>query len=133
VDEIADAAHVIASLEPKPSRGFGQEEVLTVLPDVFVEKIGNEYVIYLNDDGVPRLRVSSFIDAGGPRRGGGRTGAQYLQEGARVHGLIKAFRRRQPLRVTQSILNFSWNFSITVSARSWCFRMSLKTSMHESR
>ena len=45
VDEIADAAHVIASLEPKPSRGFGQEEVLTVLPDVFVEKIGNEYVI----------------------------------------------------------------------------------------
>jgi RNA polymerase sigma-54 factor len=60
VDDIADAAHVITSLEPKPSRGFGQEEVLTVLPDVFVEKIGGEYVIYLNDDGVPRLRVSSL-------------------------------------------------------------------------
>src|SRR6266576_4302361 len=40
IDEIADAAHLIATLEPKPSRGFEQDEVRTVLPDVFVEKIG---------------------------------------------------------------------------------------------
>src|SRR5262245_4894211 len=42
IEEIADAAHLIASLEPKPSRGFEQDEVRTVLPDVFVEKIGGE-------------------------------------------------------------------------------------------
>ncbi|MGH7817359.1 MAG: RNA polymerase factor sigma-54, partial [Candidatus Binatia bacterium] len=60
IEEIADAAHLIASLEPKPSRGYEQDEVRTVLPDVFVEKIGGEWVIYLNDDGVPRLRVSSL-------------------------------------------------------------------------
>ena len=42
IDEIADAAHLIASLEPKPSRGFEQDEVRTVLPDVFVEKVGDE-------------------------------------------------------------------------------------------
>src|SRR5256885_9251837 len=84
-DEIAEAAHQIASLEPKPSRGYEQDEVLTVLPDVFVEKIGNEYVIYLNDDGVPRLRISSLY-----RRMAGQEGPseeqarQILQEKYRV-------------------------------------------------
>ena len=114
VDEIADAAHVIASLEPKPSRGFGQEEALTVLPDVFVEKIGNEYVIYLNDDGVPRLRVSSLY-----RRMVGQEGAaeeqarQYLQEKVRAATwLIKSIQQRQQTlyRVTQSIFKFQLEF-----------------------
>jgi RNA polymerase sigma-54 factor len=85
VDEIVDAAHLIASLEPKPSRGFEQDDVRTVLPDVFVEKISGEWVIYLNDDGVPRLRVSSLY-----RRMAGQEGAeeeqarQYLQEKVRL-------------------------------------------------
>src|SRR6185369_15796856 len=60
INEIAEASHLITSLEPKPSRGYEQDEIRTVLPDVFVEKVGNDYVIHLNDDGVPRLRVSSL-------------------------------------------------------------------------
>ena len=47
-----------ASLEPRPARGFEEEEVRTIIPDVSVEKIGDEYVVFLNDDGIPRLRVS---------------------------------------------------------------------------
>jgi len=114
VDEIAAAAHVIASLEPKPSRGFEQEEVRTVLPDVFVEKIAGEYVILLNDDGVPRLRVSSLY-----RRMAGQDGAeeeqarQYLQEKVRAATwLIKSIQQRQQTlyRVTQSIFKFQQDF-----------------------
>jgi len=114
VDEIAAAAHVIASLEPKPSRGYEQEEVRTVLPDVFVEKIGGEYVISLNDDGVPRLRVSSLY-----RRMAGQDGAeeeqarQYLQEKVRAATwLIKSIQQRQTTlyRVTQSIFKFQQEF-----------------------
>ena len=114
VEEIADAAHVIASLEPKPSRGFEQDEVRTVLPDVFVEKISGEYVIYLNDDGVPRLRVSSLY-----RRMVGQEGAeqeqarQYLQEKVRAAAwLIKSIQQRQQTlyRVTQSIFKFQQEF-----------------------
>jgi RNA polymerase sigma-54 factor len=114
VDEIADAAHLIASLEPKPSRGFEQDEVRTVLPDVFVEKIGGEYVIYLNDDGVPRLRVSSLY-----RRMAGQNGVeeeqarQYLQEKVRAATwLIKSIQQRQQTlyRVTQSIFKFQQEF-----------------------
>ena len=114
IDEIADAAHVIASLEPKPSRGFEQEEVRIVLPDVFVEKIGNDYVIYLNDDGVPRLRISSLY-----RRMVGQEGEaeeqarQYLQEKVRAATwLIKSIQQRQQTlyRVTQSIFKFQQEF-----------------------
>jgi RNA polymerase sigma-54 factor len=113
-DEIADAAHLIASLEPKPSRGFEQDEVHTVLPDVFVEKMGDEYVIYLNDDGVPRLRISSLY-----RRMAGQEGAeqeqarQYLQEKVRAATwLIKSIQQRQQtlFRVTQSIFRFQQEF-----------------------
>ena len=85
IDEIAEAAHLIASLEPKPSRGFEQDEVRTVLPDVFVEKVGDEYVIYLNDDGVPRLRVSSLYRRMAGQEGGRRraSAAIFARKGAR--------------------------------------------------
>lgn len=114
IDEIADAAHVIASLEPKPSRGFEQEDVRTVLPDVFVEKIGNEYVIYLNDDGVPRLRVSSLYRRIVGQQGEAEEQArQYLQEKVRAATwLIKSIQQRQQTlyRVTQSIFKFQQEF-----------------------
>jgi RNA polymerase sigma-54 factor len=114
IDEIADAAHLIASLEPKPSRGFEQDEVRTVLPDVFVEKVGDDFVIYLNDDGVPRLRVSSLY-----RRMAGQDGAaeeearQYLQEKVRAATwLIKSIQQRQQtlMKVTQSIFKVQQEF-----------------------
>jgi RNA polymerase sigma-54 factor len=114
IDEIAEAAHLIACMEPKPSRGFEQDEVRTVLPDVFVQKIEDEYVIYLNDDGVPRLRISSLY-----RRMAGQEGAaeeqarQYLQEKVRAATwLIKSIQQRQQtlLRVTQSIFKFQQEF-----------------------
>ena len=114
IEEIADAAHLIASLEPKPSRGYEQDEVRTVLPDVFVEKIGGEWLIYLNDDGVPRLRVSSLY-----RRMAGQEGAaeeearQYLQEKVRAATwLIKSIQQRQQtlMKVTQSIFKFQVEF-----------------------
>ena len=114
IDEIAEAAHLIATLEPKQSLGFEQDEVRTVLPDVFVEKVGDEYVIFLNDDGVPRLRVNSLY-----RRLAGQEGAaeeqarQYLQEKVRAaHWLIKSIQQRQQtlFRVTQSIFKFQQEF-----------------------
>jgi RNA polymerase sigma-54 factor len=114
IEEIAAAAHVIASLEPKPSRGFEQDETRTVLPDVFVEKVGDDYVIYLNDEGVPRLRISSLY-----RRIAGQDGEaeeqarQYLQEKVRAATwLIKSIQQRQQtlFRVTQSIFKFQREF-----------------------
>ena len=114
VNEIADAAHLIASLEPKPSRGYEQDEIRTVLPDVFVEKVGDDYVIYLNDDGVPRLRVSSLYSRMAGQEGEAVEQArQYLQEKVRAATwLIKSIQQRQQtlFRVTQSIFKFQQEF-----------------------
>jgi RNA polymerase sigma-54 factor len=48
----------IKQLEIRPGRRFGGEGAQYVEPDVMVVKVGAEYVIQLNDDGLPRLRVS---------------------------------------------------------------------------
>lgn len=114
VDEVAEAAHLISSLEPKPARAFGDDEARPIIPDVSVEKIDDQYVVFLNDEGVSRLRVSSLY-----RRLAGQEGEeaeqarQYLQEKVRAATwLIKSIHQRQQTlyRVTQSIFKFQSEF-----------------------
>jgi RNA polymerase sigma-54 factor len=114
VEEILAASHLIASLEPRPARGYEEEEIRTIIPDVSVEKISGEWVVFLNDDGLPRLRVSSFY-----RRLAGQEGKeeeqarQYLQEKLRAATwLIKSIHQRQQTlyRVTQSIFKVQKDF-----------------------
>ena len=40
--EVIEATHLIACLEPKPARGFDDDEVRTIIPDVVVEKVAGE-------------------------------------------------------------------------------------------
>ena len=48
----------IKTLETRPGRKFSTDRTQYVEPDVHVQRVGNEYVIQLNDDGLPRLRIS---------------------------------------------------------------------------
>jgi len=50
---------VIHRLEPKPGRMYHQDKNVYIEPDVYVRSIDGEYKITLNDDGLPRLRISS--------------------------------------------------------------------------
>lgn len=56
VQEIADH---IATLEPKPGRMFSTETHQYVAPDVIVQRVNGEYVVMLNDEQIPHLRISS--------------------------------------------------------------------------
>ncbi|HEX2642944.1 MAG TPA: RNA polymerase factor sigma-54 [Thermoanaerobaculia bacterium] len=56
--ELESALEVIKTLETQPGRKFSTERPHYIEPDVFVRRVGDEYVIQLNDDGLPRLRVS---------------------------------------------------------------------------
>ncbi|MFL6467577.1 MAG: RNA polymerase factor sigma-54, partial [Pyrinomonadaceae bacterium] len=49
----------IRTLDPYPGRRFSAEEATYVAPEVYIEKIDDEYVIYFTDEGNPRLRISS--------------------------------------------------------------------------
>ena len=60
VEDVYAASEVIAHLEPKPGRLFDMEDPAYINPDVFVHKVGDDYIISLNEDGLPKLRVSHF-------------------------------------------------------------------------
>jgi RNA polymerase sigma-54 factor len=56
--ELEVELELIRTLETQPGRKFSTERTHYIEPDVFVRRVGDEYVIQLNDDGLPRLRVS---------------------------------------------------------------------------
>ena len=51
---------IIQSLDPLPGASFGGGEPTYVSPDVFVYKVGDEFVILLNEDGLPQLQLSAM-------------------------------------------------------------------------
>src|SRR5436305_4659989 len=49
---------IIKRLDPKPGRKYSNERAIYVEPDVYVHKVGDEYIIVLNEDGMPKLRIN---------------------------------------------------------------------------
>lgn len=60
VQDVLQASKVIEHLEPKPGRPYYSSENLYIIPDVFVVKSEGRYVVLLNDDGLPKLKISPF-------------------------------------------------------------------------
>ncbi|HMB55167.1 MAG TPA: RNA polymerase factor sigma-54 [Thermoanaerobaculia bacterium] len=56
--ELEPVVELIKTLETRPGRGFSSERAHYIEPDVHVKRVSGDYVIQLNDDGMPRLRVS---------------------------------------------------------------------------
>jgi RNA polymerase sigma-54 factor len=52
------AADQLSRLDPKPGLKYSQQSDGYIIPDLIVEKIGNRYQVFLNDTGMPRLRLS---------------------------------------------------------------------------
>ncbi|HRZ87003.1 MAG TPA: RNA polymerase factor sigma-54 [bacterium] len=56
--DVQQAAEFIARLEPRPGRMFGEDRTQYVIPDVIVKKFNNAYIVILNDDRIPHLRIN---------------------------------------------------------------------------
>jgi RNA polymerase sigma-54 factor len=113
LDEVQDAVRVISLLDPKPGRGFFGSDTIYVVPDIFVMKSGNDYTVVLNDDGLPRLRVSNFYQQALHSNLSNPGTKDYIQEKMRAAvWLIKSIHQRQRTiyRVTQSIIKFQREF-----------------------
>ena len=114
LDEVVSAINVIKSLEPKPGRQFNDETPQYINPDIYVYKLEDEFVIMLNDDGMPKLRVNSFYKSS-ISRGKNISGEaeDYIQGKMRSAAwLIKSIHQRQKTiyRVMESILRFQREF-----------------------
>jgi RNA polymerase sigma-54 factor len=110
-DRIMEAVEDIWALEPKPGRRFTASDARHVVPDVFVVKMGNDYTVVLNEDGIPRLRLNGLYRT--LARGAGDEARQYVESKIRsALWLIKSVDQRQRTlrKVTQSIVNFQRDF-----------------------
>jgi len=58
LEEVYDAARLITSLEPRPGRNYSSEEPSYITPDVYIVKVGDDYVVSTNDDGLPKLKIN---------------------------------------------------------------------------
>ena len=58
--EVQGAVALIASLEPKPGKNYSSEEPQYITADVYILKLDGRLVVTLNEDGLPRLRVSRY-------------------------------------------------------------------------
>lgn len=60
IREIGDMCKIIFTMDPKPGRAYAPQDTQYVTPDVYVYKVGEDYVVSLNEDGLPRLKISNF-------------------------------------------------------------------------
>jgi len=114
LNRVMDAIRLISELEPKPGREYSSEQVQNIIPDVFVYKIEGEYVVVLNEDEMPRLRINStyrnILQAGS---GTPECDRKYIQDRLRsAVWLLKSIHQRQRTiyRVTKSIVQLQREF-----------------------
>ena len=114
LEEIIRSTRLISELDPRPGRRFSDDNIPYITPDVYVFKMGDEYLVMLNEDGLPKLRINSYY-------------RNILREQAKSSGeakdyindkirsalwLIKSIHQRQRTisRVTKSIVKFQREF-----------------------
>jgi RNA polymerase sigma-54 factor len=112
--DVISAAELITTLEPRPGGQFGDEPPQYIEPDIFVFKIKNEFVISLNNSGLPRLGISSLFRKA-MKNGSGITqeAGDFLREKLRsAQWLIRSIHERQRTvyRVMESILKYQRAF-----------------------
>ncbi|MBU0482068.1 MAG: RNA polymerase factor sigma-54 [Proteobacteria bacterium] len=111
---VQEAIDVIVSLDPFPGRQYSDEEPQYITPDVYVHKVDGEYVIMLNDDGLPRLRISNFYRdiLKGDKAAGGSTREYISDKMKSAAWLIKSIQQRQRTiyKVVESIIKFQKDF-----------------------
>lgn len=111
MEELKEYLDIIQSLDPMPGASFGGGEPAYVSPDVFVYKLDDEFVIILNEDGLPQLQVSSFYEKG--LGGVSDKEKEYCAEKMRAASwLIKSLYQRQRTlyKVLESIVKYQRPF-----------------------
>ena len=114
IGEVAEAAREIGRLEPRPGRAFGGDDPIYIIPDIYIYRIGDDFHIVLNDDGLPRLKINSLyrdvLKKGNPAP---RDTKDYVNDKVRsAMWLIKSIHQRQRTiyKVMQSIIKHQREF-----------------------
>lgn len=113
-DELKAAIEIILSFDPRPGRAYSDEEPQYVSPDVFVMKVDDEFIVLLNDEGLPKLRISPYyIECLKHSDKLSQEARDYIQEKLKsANWLIKSIHQRQRTiyRVAESIVRLQREF-----------------------
>ena len=114
LEEVVRSTRLISELDPRPGRGFSDENIPYITPDVYVFKVGDEYVVMLNEDGLAQTAhqplLPGYPPGAGPAAGEAK---EYINDKIRsALWLIKSIHQRQRTiyRVTKSIVRFQREF-----------------------
>ncbi len=114
VRTVTKEIETITSLTPFPGNKFSNEEINYIVPDVYVFKIDDEYIIQLNNDGLPQLKLSSdYLELLKQKKNLTSESTGYIREKQRsAEWFIKSLQQRQRTiyKVMESILKFQRDF-----------------------
>ncbi|MEE2786777.1 MAG: RNA polymerase factor sigma-54 [Myxococcota bacterium] len=113
LDEVIEAAKLIAQLEPRPGRPFATDTTRYITPDIYIVKSEDgEYKTVLNEDGMPRLRVSRFYRDALKKNQSSETKKYVTEKLNSAAWLIRSIEQRQKtiVKVTESIIKKQRNF-----------------------
>jgi RNA polymerase sigma-54 factor len=111
--EVQAMADLIRTLNPRPGAAFSTVETRYVIPDVTVEKVGNDYVVLVNDVAAPRLKISSFYEKMLSQQKSQDEAKQFIHDKLNAAmWLAKSLEQRRLtlMRVTQAILDMQREF-----------------------
>jgi RNA polymerase sigma-54 factor len=96
VEQVQQIANFISTLEPKPGRMFTTEQQQYVAPDVVIQKVTDKYVVLLNDEQIPHLRISNSYKELMASSEKSTEARDYIREKVRAGKfLIKSIHQRQ--------------------------------------
>ena len=111
-EEVIEAARLISQLEPRPGRPFSGEEPRYITPDIYIKKVEGELRAVLNEDGMPRLRISNFYRNALSGNSSSETKKYVTERLNSAAWLIRSIQQRQKtiVKVTESIIKFQKTF-----------------------
>lgn len=113
VEEVIVLTKILYELEPKPGRAYTTQEPQYITPDIYVHKVGDQWVVSLNEDGLPKLKISHLYRQLLKGAGGSSLTKEYVQDKLRsAIWLIRSIHQRQLtiFKVTESIVKHQKEF-----------------------
>src|SRR5256714_7450452 len=115
IDDLKEHIEIIRHLDPKPGSRYNPTQSQYVIPDVYVMKVEDEYVVVLNEDGLPQMRISPVYRRLLDKSAADNTDETraYVKDKFRsALWLIKSVEQRQKtiFKVAKSIINFKKDF-----------------------
>lgn len=112
--DVVASCEVISNMDPRPGKAYNDNDTQYITPDIYVYKDRDEYVVVLNEDGQPKLKINSFYKKMlSSNEINSDKAKEYIQEKIRsAVWLVKSVYHRQStiVNVMKSIIKFQRDF-----------------------